>query len=520
VPSAPRGQYEPSIAINPRDPNNLIVGLIDDSSYINLAVCSSTDGGKTWKRQLLPDHPSGHQLDFSTDPSVGFLSNGTAIYVRGDQNDFPSYFNRISCYRSTDKGETWQFLSDAFAYYGNQDTTTDKYYLTIDPIDDQLYLAWVEQHEPGYSQIAFTHSSDSGKTWALRQIISDFGHYTSPIPFADGLVAYDRYYGLNGIMIASANYSQQRVADYKPLGPYFPADSTGYPNIGPQDSALGVNSFPSVAVNQHLPSKNYGREYVIWCGKSNDGEPHLWLSTRDTSISWTLPRVIESDGITNAHSRFFPWIAIDQTNGHIAIAYYVATMLGIGSKQMLQVALFLARSKDDGATFKTRQISSLWFDPITGQDARLFSSGDVQFFGDYIGLAGMNGMWHPVWCDARSGDAEIYTATIPDSVFDQNSEVVIEPARNGLTLSFSRQPATARMQCSAIVTSNHASAVELRLYDEIGRMLGAPIVDDRLAREHELRFTPARAGVVFYTLREYVPNGEREIVGRLGVVER
>jgi len=344
------------------------------------------------------------------------------------------------------------------------------------------------------------------------------------------LVTYVRYFDTTRIMLARSTdggsffSAPQLISNYIDLGPFSPPDSAGYPNIGPPDSALGINSFPSIAADQSF--ELLGRAYVTWCAKGSDNVPHVWLAISDNDgASWSAPRIIDNDGVSNAHSRFFPWVAVDPSNGAVGIAYYVATMNSVapkqnGGTQMLEASLFLSRSKDNGATFKTRQVSSVWFDPITGQDARSFSAGDVQFFGDYIGLAGMNGMWHPVWCDARSGDAEIYTAAVPDSAFDQNADVAEEPTRSGLALSFSRQPAIARAQCAAIATSERAATVELRLYDEVGRLLGAPIVDGRLAREHELRFTPGHAGVLFYILTEYATNGQREIVGKVGVIER
>ena len=52
------------------------------------------------------------------------------------------------------------------------------------------------------------------------------------------------------------------------------------------------------------------------------------------------------------------------------------------------------------------------FNPITYQDARHPEGQTVWFFGDYIGLAGKSNTWFPAWCDARSGDAEIYTSIV------------------------------------------------------------------------------------------------------------
>ena len=49
-------QTEPSIAVDPNDPDHLLVGMID-YNFPNMVSYSSIDGGATWKGRIEPNIP-------------------------------------------------------------------------------------------------------------------------------------------------------------------------------------------------------------------------------------------------------------------------------------------------------------------------------------------------------------------------------------------------------------------------------------------------------------------------------
>src|SRR5262245_53516344 len=88
---------EPSLAVNPKDANNILAGAMvakPDGTY-GVAAFSSLDGGQTWKRHDFAMGDSG-------DVWVVFLSEGTAMFstLAGDRSE-------LQVFRSNDGGRTW-----------------------------------------------------------------------------------------------------------------------------------------------------------------------------------------------------------------------------------------------------------------------------------------------------------------------------------------------------------------------------------------------------------------------------
>jgi hypothetical protein len=437
-------QNEPSIAINPLDSNNIIIGANDDRNPTELWAYSSKDGGLTWLNQPLQDASQWVLNALATDPSIAFDANGTVYYVNGRSDD--SFFqNDVACFRSVSKGDTWNAPSEVFnSRAGNPlfDTISDKFYLAADRnpgsgFRGRLYVAWVDQGESelGYdslTRIVCAYSTNGGVSWSHRSYVSGRSNYTSPIPAIepDGtlLVTFiDHTIGSEAIFIARSTdggvsfSSTQKLANYKNLGPVIPDDENGYAVIRATsssgiDSLLLLNSFSSIAIDPS--SLHPGRAYVTWCAKNDDDFPHVWLTTSDDDgVHWSTPKPIDNDTLSAPVAKFFSWIAVDPKTGNLGIDYYAVRSDTIiiapgNNKTYLQADLYLAHSTDGGASFATRRISDVSFDPITGQDYRYPENTTLWFLGDYIGLAGMSNTWYPAWTDSRSCDEEIYTAIV------------------------------------------------------------------------------------------------------------
>ncbi|HZK75851.1 MAG TPA: sialidase family protein, partial [Candidatus Kapabacteria bacterium] len=194
------GQFEPSVAINPTDSNDIIIGYIDDSSFSTLAYSATTDGGITWSRKLLPQR-TDVAFNGATDPSVAFEPQGSALFALGFY-DGASVNNAVGLFQSTDLGNDWMPRADAFENVSG-DTISDKFYIAVDRsassrFSGRIYISWVDQGEPGYVRIVCAYSSDQGQSWSVRRYLSGLGHYTAPVPVTepDGtlLVAYVDYY--------------------------------------------------------------------------------------------------------------------------------------------------------------------------------------------------------------------------------------------------------------------------------------------------------------------------------------
>ena len=108
-------QTEPAIAVDPKDPDHLLVGLID-YNFPGMVTYNSIDGGATWEGPQQAKFPR-QELAAAGDPIVAFDRKGNAYYafISLDIEEFTvgpllgsAVVSAISLNRSTDGGFTWK----------------------------------------------------------------------------------------------------------------------------------------------------------------------------------------------------------------------------------------------------------------------------------------------------------------------------------------------------------------------------------------------------------------------------
>lgn len=141
---------------------------------------------------------------------------------------------------------------------------------------------------------------------------------------------------------------------------------------------------------------NSGNIYVNWADQSNGADDtDIWLiKSSDGATTWS-ERIRVNDDAPGKH-QFFTWMAVDQSSGFIYCVIY-----DIRNYNDTKTDVYLAMSKDGGATFENRKISENPFEP----------SEDV-FFGDYNNISAVNGVVRPIWTRNDSGKLSICTAIV------------------------------------------------------------------------------------------------------------
>ncbi len=198
---------ETSIAVNPTNPLNVIVGMNDYHLGFGMTGYAVTqDGGRTWVKGLVPMATlpisrtgrlanNGRVPDGGGDPVVVFGRDGTAYFaqlhfVREDVTPSGSIRttgrNGIVVSASTNGGRTWTRPTlgavpganrYVVAYESDPATsiTHDKEWLTIDTTtgrySGRLYVTWT-RFAPGENPIYEAHSSDGGVSWSTPKKIS------------------------------------------------------------------------------------------------------------------------------------------------------------------------------------------------------------------------------------------------------------------------------------------------------------------------------------------------------------
>lgn len=160
----PESRSIPRIAVDPRDPEVVLVAALGDvfAPSEERGVYRSTDGGKTWKRVLFAGAQAGAN-EVILDPSNPRIVYATTWRVQRGPYFFSSGGEGSGLWKSTDGGETWVSLS------GNQglpkataEQPTGIHTIAVSASQPDNLYAMVE-HEDG----GLFRSRDAGKTWQL-----------------------------------------------------------------------------------------------------------------------------------------------------------------------------------------------------------------------------------------------------------------------------------------------------------------------------------------------------------------
>jgi hypothetical protein len=192
---------EPTIAYNPRDRRNIIVGSNqwqpltghDSEDYIGLgpsgftrcAAWSSADGGRSWHGGPMMDGGIGsvpNPLDvprvpgefddpgnvFSADQNTVFDRTGTAYYTCINFG-VKTGLEQLYVWRSADGGRHWSDPVAAFSQTADMNRQMDRPFLAIDRSTGRhgtLYLAWETIfYDPALPEVFVRTSTDGGRTW-------------------------------------------------------------------------------------------------------------------------------------------------------------------------------------------------------------------------------------------------------------------------------------------------------------------------------------------------------------------
>jgi hypothetical protein len=161
------GDNEVDIAVNPTNPQNLIAAWNDYGNGNSCGLGYSDNGGTTWHTDWLRGvTPEGGNPTFdygAGDPSVGFLSDGTAILSCAAWGVSKSQPSAIFASRSTNGGHTWAPVQQ-LTFGKSLGHLQDHNMLTIDRYHDRAMVAYTVWN--GYAARSYALiSSDEGLTY-------------------------------------------------------------------------------------------------------------------------------------------------------------------------------------------------------------------------------------------------------------------------------------------------------------------------------------------------------------------
>jgi len=414
---------EASVAVNPADPSNVLVGAMTIEEGESRAGPGEADGRRSesaWRTTLFVSRDAGESWRVSDpvgergwahsgDPWVAFGPEGEAYFATlvSDSSFVGSGRSAFAVFRSDDGGATWS--RPLLAPAGDPPAFYDHVVLDVDRSDGprrgSLYAgvtsAW--RNEDGWAIQAPTvlRSDDGARTFSgywKRPETNLLGGLRDLKVRTDGtVVALFGDGGLKGDKRGGRvefGYSPRKVVFLSRDGAR--TFSVGYVVT----NAATTGGWTDMAVDRSDgPLRD--RIYYAWA-HSVPGEFGVHVVHSDDGHAWSKPvRVAPEDADT--------WVRV------AAAAVNGRGVLGVLWHQRVpgtdpaEQHTWFAASWDGGKTFSEPvRVSSAPSTPASGPHAARFPAG-----GDYVGLAGSpHGSFHAAWGDARDGTFQIYGARI------------------------------------------------------------------------------------------------------------
>ncbi len=419
---------EPTIAVNPTDPNNVAIA---DLGLLRV----STDGGASFSPPVIARVPSGYAI--GGDPSLAFDSQGRL---------FRTYLGRRNDLRTLDvfiaqadprTGATLPGypvnVSAASGFPASLGNDNDKEWLAIDrfpgsPFQDRIYVAWSNFSSGVFVQT--TYSTDQGRTWssALSFFASGFPWPVHNAVAPDGTSYLAFHVQSSFFSGASGRVVVARSSDG---GVSFPALSIAF---APGDADITFNvqgdgrelhgsaswtqgsAQPWVVPHPTRP----GHVSVVAAddptntlhGPGFDDMNVYLVRSTDRGATWSAPVQVDSGPVGT--TQFFPTAAIADDSGCLTVAWW-DTRAGATNPAGHFLLDFLVRgSADGGIHFGPEiQINDVPFDPDQGAPDRFPPTGTLRI-GEYNGVAVAGATAHMVWTGNLFGaQAGFYDNAMP-----------------------------------------------------------------------------------------------------------
>jgi hypothetical protein len=455
-------QSEVHISIDKTNPNNLVASSNVFLSAGGFAVgyYYSTNGGQTWAGS--DNLPNGGQT--SGDPATAYDIGGQAYLV----NMAPTS-DSYRVQSSGNKGSTWtnQVTGASPAEY-----EFDKEMIAADdvpnsPYSNTLYSAYTIFAADYSSTIKVNHSTDRlqsvrGQSFStpLTLVNPSAGHDTGTNvqtgPNGEVYVCWAHYPQRLGGAATGIGFARSTNGGSTFTSPVVAFNKTGIEVNGTGQDPLfnntRINDFPSMAVDKSNGAHR-GRIYIVSAAKENGvstGKAIIQVRYSDNQgTSWSAPITAS---ISNGRQNWFPWIAVDDTNGTVNIAYY--SMDGASG---FATNTYVAYSGDGGNSFCNLKVSDASHIPVTSAGQNVAPG----YTGDYIGITAYGGKAYPTWADNRTGTStyQLYTSPVAYATITGPDRICINSNANYSATVVTGASVSWSSSNTSIATINAASGV-------------------------------------------------------------
>jgi hypothetical protein len=355
--------------------NIYITWTNSSASSDNIAVAASHDGGKSWTRHSLTNSSLFYQFSYA---AVG--PDGT-VYVT-----YADYHNAVNSFLFGCLGLSPRGFSNVTSTTTSKNTNVTTVTTTrTSNVTTTTTTTSKPTCNPGYGPvfIMLTKSTDGGRTWS-RPTIAQRVDKPLTWPFFTPLA--DQFFPIA---------TQPKIAVDNSA-----TSTRGTVYISWEDLSAGrqVQLGACASSSQIQICKPGSKGSAIWVvHSSNQGK--TWSSPIVASPCFCQANLFDS---------YMPWLSVDSSNGHLAVAYYTSEPDPYNHRLYIGIAT----SSDRGNTFSQRMLPQFYEPSVEG-----FFGGF--FWGDYLGAAAQGGQVAIAYTgDARETfgwfEQDPYLATVSD----------------------------------------------------------------------------------------------------------
>ncbi|MBP7808710.1 MAG: T9SS type A sorting domain-containing protein [Bacteroidia bacterium] len=399
---------EPYMAINPTNPNNIVIAWIAADLTTGLKATIKTkvsfDGGATWGSPFNQPHMS--PTWGSADPSMAFRKNGTVYLSYIDYRKTPDS-GGVYITHSINGGVNWSVPTRAWnantedptkipldrpwlAVDNSTTTTQGMFYMTTKP------APWITVPNRSY----FKSSSDSGAIWSNYRYTDTTGYLIGSAiaaPMAALCVAAD-----GAVCMAYPSYVPSQsvfpkiffAKSYNKGGTFSRYDLIVNPTSvpGPNHYKLGYN----LAANPN----NASQLAACYVGHQA-GDPDVYVTTTNNGgINWNAPVRVNDDALSNGKAQDLVWATYSKNNKLLVVWRDKRNGTGTGFYQPSDI--YCSVSLNNGASFQSNiRLTNI----SAAHDTVLTQDGN-----DFLSCELVNDTIYATWGDVRTGKLNIYFA--------------------------------------------------------------------------------------------------------------
>jgi hypothetical protein len=394
----PVSQYtpqQPVIAINPKNPKNMVAVAMTDNLYHTM------DGGQTWTKSKIQS-----KYGVSGDPMLVADNKGNFFLAHlanpsGEDQEKNSGSNRIVVQKSVNGGKKWD---GGVVVVSGSGKRYKQPRMSIHGKTGTVFLTWT-QFEDGAdckSDIMYAQLKWGKGRWTkankLNQYSGDCNNSKQAVESAKPTVSTE-----GRVYVAWSGHEKIYLDRSMDGGEYWISNDLVIVDQ-PDNWEINIpglvktNAYPVIKTdNSRGPFR--GNLYLLWSDQvSGPDDTDIWMmKSGNGGDNWNRPIRVNEE--TPGKHQYFPWMSIDPATGIVYVLYFDR-----GAYDDNRSDVYLAYTSDGANNFKHLKISESPF----GIDAD-------KLFGDYTNLSAVNGTIAAIWTRMDAGKSSVWTCIMKDT---------------------------------------------------------------------------------------------------------